>query len=89
MFNKRFSSARVNIEHAIDLMKIRFPIINSFIFNYGIKKANKRVIRTMKTIAILHNYLLDQQDIWKLSRSEHFVLSRTLDDAYDRMINSE
>jgi hypothetical protein len=89
VFNKRFSSARVNVEHAIGLMKIRFPIVNSLTFNCGTKKANKRAVRTMETVAILHNYLLDQQDIWKLSRSEHFVLSGALDDAHDRMINSE
>lgn len=88
-FNKRFSSARVNVEHAIGLMKIRFPIVKSLTFNCGTKKANKRAVRTMETVAILHNYLIDQQDVWEFSRTDEIEVMDALDHAYDRLLNSE
>jgi hypothetical protein len=88
-FNKRFSSARVNVEHAIGLMKIRFPIVKSLTINCGTKKANKRAIRIIETIAILHNYLLDQQDVWELSRRDEFELMTAMNEAHDRLINSD
>ena len=87
-FNALLSSARVNVEHTIGLVKLRFPLLRRLSFVLGEEDGNQRAINAVRAMCVLHNYLLDQQDQWELSGVEKQALVRDLDDAYQNIITS-
>jgi hypothetical protein len=89
VFNVLLSSARVNVEHAIGLLKLRFPLSRRLSFVLGTPEGNQRAIDAIRAMCIMHNYFLDLQDAWEPSPAEQTALVEGMDRAYEVMINSD
>jgi hypothetical protein len=65
-FNKYLSSAQVNVEHTIGLLKLRFPILRHIGMVIGMHEQNTKVVKLQRAAWCLHNFLLDHNDHWEL-----------------------
>jgi DDE superfamily endonuclease len=88
-FNKYLSSGRVNVEHTIGLLKLRFPILRRIGMVIGTRQQNARAVKLMRAACCLHNFLLDRNDPWELDAEERATLHREMDHAYRRFDDSE
>lgn len=83
IFNTRLSSARVNVEHAIGLIKARFPQLRTLSMVVGREHENARVVNLITAACTLHNILLDFDDRWTLDREDREALDVQMDLAYE------
>ena len=88
-FNVLLSSARVNVEHAIGLLKIRFPLLQSIHMVTGSEENNEPVVLTIEALCVLHNFCLDQQDNLDLTAAEKASLRAWTEEAYNRAEQSD
>jgi hypothetical protein len=89
-FNKRLSSARVSVEHAFGIMKGRFPILRRIPNIVNETGGHDRVVNIIRTICVLHNFLLDCEDEWELSSEEEKeALAEELDEVFAAFMDSE
>jgi DDE superfamily endonuclease len=88
-FNVLLSSARVNVEHAIGLLKMRFPLLRQISMMTGYAEDNERVVRMIRALCTLHNFYLGQDDALELTVEERQTLQVWTDNAFESIENSE
>jgi DDE superfamily endonuclease len=88
-FNVMLSSTRVNVEHAIGRLKLRFPILRNITMVVGTEQDNKRVVDLIRTLCTLHNFCLDQNDEWELDAADRRLLNEWMDAAFEDLQDSE
>jgi len=88
-FNMQLSSARVNVEHAIGILKMRFPILQRLGVNVDGDDSHERAMKIIRAAACLHNFLLDLGDKFELEPHEREKLIRDMNAAFLRQEESE
>jgi DDE superfamily endonuclease len=87
-FNVLLSSARVDVEHTIGLLKVRFPLLQCISMITGYAEDNERVIEMIEAPCTLHNFFLNQHDDLDLTPDEKGSLRVWTDRAYSEIEES-
>ena len=88
-FNALLSSARVNVEHAIGLLKIRFPLLQHIRMVVGSEENNELVVSMIIALCVLHNFCLDQRDKLHLEPEQEALLRVWTENAYNQVEQSD
>lgn len=87
-FNALLSSARVNVEHAFGRIKSRFPLMKELSFVLGKEPDNRRAAERLTAMCIIHNFMLDLDDIWMPTFAEQEDIDTLMDEAYEGIAGS-
>jgi DDE superfamily endonuclease len=87
-FNALLSSARVNVEHAFGRIKSWFPLMKELSFVLGTQPDNQRVADRLTAMCVIHNFILDLDDIWEPTDAEMKDIDTMMDEAYEGIVGS-